>query len=242
MKAGARLGRLERIVDRSAVAERIEALLPIGVRPRQLRARTLLVGMALVACDARPAHLSRVHGALTSLPEAEQRRLGVIAEWRDGPHRLTYRQVERTFSLIAGALAKEGPDGRPSELLQEALDALLEASVEVCGDPRTSSYAGFKVEVEVDGRKRARSTVSFHTFRHTCASLLFQAGRNVKQVQAWLGHADPGFTLRTYIHLIDEGVGGAEFLDEEITIAGEVEPEEVGQAVSSLQTSAASGQ
>lgn len=57
--------------------------------------------------------------------------------------------------------------------------------------------AGFKVEVEVKGKKKDRSTVSFHTFRHTCASLLFEAGRNVKQVQAWLGHADPGFTLKT---------------------------------------------
>ena len=56
--------------------------------------------------------------------------------------------------------------------------------------------------------------VSFHTFRHTCASLLFSAGKNVKQVQAWLGHADPGFTVRTYIHLMDEGVGDADFLDD----------------------------
>jgi integrase len=55
--------------------------------------------------------------------------------------------------------------------------------------------------------------VSFHTFRHTCASLLFAAGRNVKQVQEWLGHSDPGFTLRTYVHLMDEGIGDATFFD-----------------------------
>ena len=55
--------------------------------------------------------------------------------------------------------------------------------------------------------------VSFHTFRHTCGSLQFEAGRNVKQVQAWLGHADPSFGLNTYVHLLDEGVGDAEFLD-----------------------------
>jgi integrase len=77
----------------------------------------------------------------------------------------------------------------------------------------TAIGAGFKIEVEIDGEKRPRSTVSFHTFRHTCASLLFEAGRNVKQVQAWLGHADPGFTLSTYIHLMDAGVGDATFLD-----------------------------
>ncbi|MEK6327503.1 MAG: site-specific integrase [Actinomycetota bacterium] len=57
------------------------------------------------------------------------------------------------------------------------------------------------------------SWVSFHTLRHTCASMLFEAGRNVKQVQEWLGHADPGFTLRTYVHLMDDGIGEADFLD-----------------------------
>lgn len=55
--------------------------------------------------------------------------------------------------------------------------------------------------------------VGFHTFRHTCASLLFAGGKDVKQVQEWLGHADPGFTLRTYVHLLDEGLGSADFLD-----------------------------
>src|ERR671916_29657 len=42
-------------------------------------------------------------------------------------------------------------------------------------------------------------------------------GKNVKQVQEWLGHADPGFTLRTYVHLLDEGLGDADFLDEAVT-------------------------
>jgi integrase len=56
--------------------------------------------------------------------------------------------------------------------------------------------------------------VSFHTFRHTCASLLFEARKNVKQVQEWLGHADPGFTLRTYVHLLDDGLGRADFFDD----------------------------
>jgi integrase len=49
--------------------------------------------------------------------------------------------------------------------------------------------------------------VSFHNFRHTCASLLFEAGRHIRQVCDWLGHSDPAFTLRTYVHLMDEGIG-----------------------------------
>ena|SRR5829696_5806238 len=56
--------------------------------------------------------------------------------------------------------------------------------------------------------------VTFHTFRHTCASLLFEAGRDVKQVSAWLGHTDPAFTLRTYVHLMDNGIGDAAFMDQ----------------------------
>jgi integrase len=48
---------------------------------------------------------------------------------------------------------------------------------------------------------------SFHTFRHTSASLAFDAGRNVAQVAALLGHTDPSLTLRTYVHLLDEGPG-----------------------------------
>jgi integrase len=59
--------------------------------------------------------------------------------------------------------------------------------------------------------------VTFHTFRHTCASLLFDEGRNVKQVAEWLGHADPSFTLRTYVHLMDEGIGDADFFDRAVT-------------------------
>lgn len=34
--------------------------------------------------------------------------------------------------------------------------------------------------------------LGFHVFRHTCASLLFDAGRNLKQIQEWLRHHDPG--------------------------------------------------
>jgi transcriptional regulator with XRE-family HTH domain len=68
----------------------------------------------------------------------------------------------------------------------------------------------------------------FHTFRHTCASLLFEEGRNVKQVAEWLGHADPAFTLRTYVHLLDDGVGDADFFDL-ASFSGSVSPQGGGR-------------
>lgn len=57
---------------------------------------------------------------------------------------------------------------------------------------------------------------SFHTFRHTCASILFERGANAKQVQRWLGHHSASFTLDTYIHLLDDGVGEALDIDSTI--------------------------
>jgi hypothetical protein len=104
-------------------------MLPIGVRARQLTVRTPLAGMCLTQADGRPAHLTRVHQALTALPEPDQRRLGVIADWKHGPHQLTCRQTERTFGLVADALAEDEPGGLASGPLQAACDGLLEASV-----------------------------------------------------------------------------------------------------------------
>ena len=123
------LAAFEEIIDISGVAPRIEATLPIGVRRRQLSVRTLLAGMCLAQAGHRPAHLTRVHQALAGLPEDEQRRLGVIADWKDGPHLLTYRQTERTFGLVSAALGKDQPDGLPSRALQAVCDDLLEASI-----------------------------------------------------------------------------------------------------------------
>jgi hypothetical protein len=120
---------LEEVIDASGVAPAIEAMLPAGVRARQLAVRTLLLGMMAALADGRPAHLTRVHQALTGLPEGEQRRLGVLADGKNGPHPLTYRQAEYTFGLITAALGKDQPDGLPCPALQRICDGLLEASV-----------------------------------------------------------------------------------------------------------------
>jgi hypothetical protein len=123
------LAGFEEIIDASGVAPQIEATLPSGARARQLAVRTLLLGMMLALADGRPAHLTRVHRALAGLPEGDQRRLGVLADWGNGPHLLTYRQAEYTFGLVTAALGKDEPDGLPSPELQRACDDLLEASV-----------------------------------------------------------------------------------------------------------------
>ncbi len=141
MSATGDLARLEAIIDASGVPQRIEAMLPVGVRPRQLQVRSLLIGILLCLSDGRPAHLTRVHRALIGMPEPDQRRLGVLAQWKTGPHELTYRQAERTFHLVKEALSKDAPDGLPSQALSAVMDRLLAGSVEVLGVPESNSYA-----------------------------------------------------------------------------------------------------
>jgi hypothetical protein len=148
----------EAVIDASGVAARIEAVLPCGARARQLAVRTLLLGMMTALADGRPAHLTRVHQALVSLPEGEQRRLGILADWRNGPHLLTYRQAEYTFRLVAGALGKDRPDGLPSPQLQRVCDHLLEASVPEEFKDTSSSLAVDWSDLESFSRPPPRGT------------------------------------------------------------------------------------
>ncbi|MGW6288275.1 tyrosine-type recombinase/integrase [Streptomyces sp. NPDC055107] len=42
----------------------------------------------------------------------------------------------------------------------------------------------------------------FHVLRHTFASVVLHEGETVGRLAEWLGHADPAFTLRTYVHFM----------------------------------------
>ncbi len=148
-------------MDAAGVAPSIEALLPVGVRPRQLGVRTLLLGVLLTQAEHRPAHLSRIHAALVGLGDADRRRLGVVVDWKRGPHSLTYRQVERTFGLVVAALGKKDPDGAPTEALQGILDALLEASVPAEHRDASRALAVDWTDVESFSTRRTKPTGTY---------------------------------------------------------------------------------
>lgn len=50
--------------------------------------------------------------------------------------------------------------------------------------------------------------VRFHDLRHTCATILLQAGKHPKYVQEMFGHANISITLDTYSHVIEGMDGG----------------------------------
>ncbi|MBN6056411.1 site-specific integrase [Nonomuraea sp. RK-328] len=57
-----------------------------------------------------------------------------------------------------------------------------------------------------DARTRSRYATSrkegLHQLRHYYASVMLAGGVSVKELAAYLGHADPGFTLRVYAHMM----------------------------------------
>jgi integrase len=53
--------------------------------------------------------------------------------------------------------------------------------------------AGLEYRTRTDG---------MHALRHFYASTLLAQGVSIKELAEYLGHSDPGFTLRTYTHLV----------------------------------------
>jgi integrase len=55
--------------------------------------------------------------------------------------------------------------------------------------------------LDTAGVPRGRQN-GMHALRHFYASVLLDAGESIKALSEYLGHHDPGFTLRTYTHLM----------------------------------------
>jgi integrase len=66
---------------------------------------------------------------------------------------------------------------------------------------RTFNFHTWKPALKKAGVPVTRHN-GMHVLRHTYASVLLDAGENVKALSLYLGHADPGFTLRVYTHLM----------------------------------------
>ena len=204
---------IEDIIDASGIAGAIEDLLPRGVRGRQLTARTLLTGMMLTVADGRPAHLTRVHAALISLPEADQARLGVTAGWKTGPHQLTYRQAEHTCRLITRALARPEPDGAPSQALQAACDQLLEASIPAARKNGSSALAADWTDVEAWSRPPRRGSTE-------CADPEAAWGHRNSNLPGPKGEMFSGYFLPAAVMVAEEDGPAVPELARRITLAG----------------------
>lgn len=53
------------------------------------------------------------------------------------------------------------------------------------------------------------SKIRLHDVRHSCASIMHAQGMPIADISAWLGHADPAFTMRTCMHAQNDAVKSA---------------------------------
>ncbi len=72
-------------------------------------------------------------------------------------------------------------------------------------------YSGGKLSTRGGKRVQVISEFSAHMLRHTYATMLYDAGVDIKSAQYFLGHADLELTLSIYTHLtpfkVDEAIG-----------------------------------
>lgn len=69
--------------------------------------------------------------------------------------------------------------------------------------PGPTTHNGWKPAARAAGIQSGRRN-GFHSLRHHYAGVLLDDGVSIRAVSAYLGHHDPGFTLRTYAHLMPE--------------------------------------
>ncbi|MEN3776554.1 site-specific integrase [Priestia megaterium] len=70
------------------------------------------------------------------------------------------------------------------------------------GSPMRLAYLNDKLSAMIKKHKLHRVTI--HGLRHTHASLLFEAGASIKEVQERLGHSDIQMTMNIYTHVTDD--------------------------------------
>jgi D-alanyl-D-alanine carboxypeptidase (penicillin-binding protein 5/6) len=112
--------------------------------------------------------------------------LGAVLGQRDGDLIQAALAAAKDLAYSAAA-AVRGQEGDPARIARSNPESHQASSIDI--DP------GSHQSPESPTQSHHPAT---HTLRHTCASLLFANGRNIRQVSDWLGHADPAFTLRTY--------------------------------------------
>jgi integrase len=100
------------------------------------------------------------------------------------------------FPPMRVTLPWEEPDGR---LVSAPL--LLYTRERGALNRNTFNSHTWKPALEAAGVEPSRDN-GMHALRHFYASVLLDAGESIKALSEYLGHADPGFTLRTYTHLM----------------------------------------
>jgi integrase len=100
------------------------------------------------------------------------------------------------FEPVSVTLPWETLDGDP-----HTVRLMVTTDAEQSVHSRTFNFHTWKPALKRAGVPVTRHN-GMHVLRHTYASVLLDAGESIKALSLYLGHADPGFTLRVYTHLM----------------------------------------
>ena len=103
---------------------------------------------------------------------------------------------DNTISLLK-KWRMEQSGGEKIVLLKEQTTSFIFARAD--NTPIRLPYPNERLNILIDKGKLPDLTV--HGLRHTHASLLFEAGASIKEVQERLGHSDASMTLNIYTHV-----------------------------------------
>lgn len=141
----------------------------------------------------------------------------------------------KEFPPTAVTLPWAKPDGEPKTFRLLFVDAKARAcnrSVFNMGDWKRALAAAGVIPPRERGARylQAAPDGGMHALRHAYASVLLDAGESIKALSEYLGHSDPGFTLRTYTHLLPSSeTRTRKAIDDAFT---EPETQETGEAES----------
>lgn len=142
-------------------------------------------------------------------------------------HTVTQFTLDNKLIVFDKDRGKTEESIRSLPLIKPIEDLLLRMKKEqekckhLCGDCYNQEYLEYVYVDEIGERikpayitdhfkysviqKNNLKVIRFHDLRHSCASLLFQCGIPLKEIQEWLGHSDIGTTANIYTHLNFEG-------------------------------------
>lgn len=119
----------------------------------------------------------------------------------------TLKAHMKEFPPVAVTLPWAKPDGDPKTfrlLFVDAKGRAYNRSVFNMGDWKRALAAAGVIPPRERGARylQAAPEDGMHALRHAYASVLLDAGESIKALSEYLGHSDPGSTLRTYTHLL----------------------------------------
>jgi integrase len=145
--------------------------------------------------EAVKEHANRFPAIEVTLPWVDPDRPNLV--WEDRPKKTVRLLVTTQFTkgLNGGAINKDTFNDKHWKPALAAAGLIPHAEV-TWVEPKAGKSPWRKETWEMPRE------FGFHVLRHTFASVVLAAGETITQLAAWLGHADPAFTLRTYVHFM----------------------------------------